>query len=121
MIAPKPSRAPSETELRDLGFSFYIPEIEDIDVLVVDDDKTSLALMVAFLERVGHPLQAFSDPLDALDAIREKPPKILVTDMVMPNLTGLELASERLSEINVLLDPLGDFPVHRQRGELAAL
>ena len=94
MIAPNASRAPSERELRDLGFSFHIPEIEDIDVLVVDDDKTSLSLMVAFLERTGHPVQAFSDPLDALAAIRAKPPKILVTDVVMPSLTGLELAEE---------------------------
>ena len=37
-------------------------------------------------------MQAFSDPLNALDAIRAQPPKILVTDLVMPNLTGLELA-----------------------------
>lgn len=93
MIATNPS-TPSERELRDLGFSFHVPEIEDIDVLVVDDDKTSLTLMVAFLERIGHPVRSFSDPLDALDAIRAQPPKILVTDLVMPNLTGLELAEE---------------------------
>ena len=94
MMATNPNRTPSERELHDLGFSFRVPEVEDVDVLVVDDDKTSLSLMVAFLERVGHPVQAFSDPLAALDAIRTQPPKILVTDMVMPNLTGLELVEE---------------------------
>ena len=86
--------APTQRELRDLGFSFQVPEIEDVPVFVVDDDHTSLALLQAFLERIGYPVQTFSDPLKALEAIRADPPKILVTDMVMPDLSGLELAEE---------------------------
>jgi putative nucleotidyltransferase with HDIG domain len=94
MKTAKPARAPSDRELRDLGFSFHVPEIEEVPVYVVDDDKTSLTLLQAFLERIGHPVEAFSDPRDALEAIRAQPPKILVTDLVMPNLTGLELAEQ---------------------------
>lgn len=93
-LAPRPARAPSDRELSDLGFAFTVPEIEDVDVFVVDDDPTSLTLMKAFLERIGHPVQTFSNPREALDAIRAQPPKILVTDLVMPELTGLELAEE---------------------------
>lgn len=62
--------------------------------MVVDDDRTSLALTKAFIERIGHPVQAFNDPREALDAIQERPPKILVTDMVMPDLSGTDLAAE---------------------------
>ena len=94
MSATNPSPAPSEEEVSNLGFSFHIPEVENIDVFVVDDDKTSLTLMVALLEQTGHPVQAFSGALEALAALRAKLPKILVTDLVMPNLTGLELAEE---------------------------
>lgn len=92
MERQEPTRAPSDADLSDLGFTFQLPEIEDVEVFVVDDDPTSLTLMKAFLERIGHPVKVFSDPLEALDAIRSNPPKILVTDLVMPEMTGFELA-----------------------------
>lgn len=86
--------APTVGELSDLGFAFTVPEIEDVDVFVVDDDPTSLALITAFLERIGHPVQSFTDPREALATMRTRSPKILVTDLVMPDLTGLELAEK---------------------------
>jgi len=89
--AAPPDRAPSESQLRQLGFSFHVPEVEDVGVVVVDDDRTSLELMEAFVARMGHPVRAFSDPKVALDAIQSEPPRILVTDMVMPELTGVDL------------------------------
>ncbi len=94
MTAPDRGRAPSDGELRELGFSFHVPEIEEVEVFVVDDDATSLGLLEAYVGRIGHPVQAFSRPLDALDAILSSAPKILVTDMVMPDLSGIDLARE---------------------------
>lgn len=85
--------APSEAELRDLGFNFWIPEVEDVDVLVVDDDATSLAFLAESLRRVGHPVHACPTPAEALQVIDEHEPKIMVTDLVMPGMTGLQLAS----------------------------
>jgi putative two-component system response regulator len=84
-------RAPSDGELRQLGFSFHVPEVEDVDVVVVDDDKTSLELMEAFVRRIGHPVRAFADPRKALEAIQADPPRILVTDMVMADMSGVDL------------------------------
>jgi putative two-component system response regulator len=85
-------RAPTDGQLRQLGFSFHVPEVEDVEVFVVDDDGTSLELIEAFVRRIGHPVRAFTDPLEALKAIQASPPKILVTDMVMPQLSGVDLA-----------------------------
>lgn len=85
------TRAPTEGQLRQLGFSFHVPEVEEVAVFVVDDDATSLALVEAFVRRIGHPVQSFLNPLEALEAIREDPPKILLTDMVMPELSGIDL------------------------------
>jgi putative nucleotidyltransferase with HDIG domain len=85
-------RAPTDGQLRQLGFSFNVPEVEDVDVFVVDDDATSLELIEAFVRRIGHPVRAFTSPLEALDAIKASLPKILVTDMVMPELSGVDLA-----------------------------
>jgi len=86
------TRTSADRELRNLGFSFEVPEIEEVDIVVVDDDKTSLQLVVAHLERLGYPVRPFSLPREALAAIEDQPPKILVTDIVMPEMNGIELA-----------------------------
>jgi putative nucleotidyltransferase with HDIG domain len=88
------SRAPTDGQLRQLGFSFHVPEIEEVEVVVVDDDRTSLELMEAYVRRAGHPVRAFAGAREALAAIQASPPKILVTDMVMPDLSGVDLAHE---------------------------
>jgi len=76
------------------GFDFHVPEIEDVDVFVVDDDHTSLKLLESSLARVGYPVRSFSDPTEALEAMRTRPPEVLVTDVVMPGLSGVDLARE---------------------------
>mgnify|MGYP002623798175 CR=1 FL=1 len=50
--------------------------------------------MQASLEREGHPVRTFEDPAKALDAMRTRPPEVLVTDLVMPGLSGVDLARE---------------------------
>lgn len=87
-----PGRAPTDQELQGLGFSFQVPEIEDVEILVVDDESVSLSMMEACLRKVGHPVRALSSPQDALESMRTKPPQILVTDVVMPGLSGVDLA-----------------------------
>ena len=51
-----------------------------------------------FLEGCGYPVRGFTNPLEALHAIRERAPSVLVTDEDMPNMTGLELSDEALGE-----------------------
>lgn len=63
-------------------------------VHIVDDDESDLALMTAMLEREGFLTAGFSRPREALRGIREDPPDAVVTDMVMPGMTGIELLEE---------------------------
>lgn len=83
-----------EQKLRQFGLDSTLPEVGEVDVLVVDDEKTANRLLVEIAEKAGHPVQSFLDPEEALDSIRERPPQILITDLVMPGLTGIELAQE---------------------------
>lgn len=76
------------------SFTFHIPEPRDVDVFVVDDERVSLNFMEMSLKAEGHPVRAFSDPAEALDAMRTRPPQLLVTDLVMPGLSGVDLARE---------------------------
>ncbi len=97
MTAEQSEEAPSERRLGEVGNLLRVPEVEDVDVILVDDDATTLALLTAFLRGAGHPVRDFVSPNDALDAIRTAPPKILVTDIVMEGMTGLSLAEEARS------------------------
>lgn len=82
------------------SFTFHVPEVEDVDVFAVDDERVTLSFLEESLRQEGHPVRAFSDPAEALEAMRTRPPQVLVTDLVMPVLSGVDLAREAR-----LLDP----------------
>lgn len=65
-------------------------------VLYVDDDEAITFLVRRLLERDGYRVSAFTDPHDALDALRNGPPDVAlcITDFNMPRMSGLRLARE---------------------------
>lgn len=60
-------------------------------VLVVDDVKSELDLLSHYLEEAGFLVTATADGLDALERVKIDRPDVIVTDLVMPDITGLEL------------------------------
>jgi PAS domain S-box-containing protein len=65
-------------------------------LLLVDDDPDFGEMMLAALERRGYEVSPCSDPLEALEAVREHREfwDIVVTDQTMPGMTGLDLIRE---------------------------
>jgi CheY-like chemotaxis protein len=63
------------------------PTPEDY-VLVVDDDRGSLALMVATLGRLGFRAVCHTDAARALEAACARAPVVVVLDLVMPGVDG---------------------------------
>ncbi|MBX3470007.1 MAG: response regulator [Planctomycetes bacterium] len=61
-------------------------------VLVVDDDPGSLLAIGAALEAVGFRVVAASSGEDALKAVLKEAPALVVLDVVMPGMSGLEVA-----------------------------
>ena len=60
-------------------------------ILVVDDEDSMRDFMSIMLSKEGYQVsQAGSGP-EALDLIREDCPDVVITDMMMPEMTGLEL------------------------------
>ncbi|MBX7184790.1 MAG: response regulator, partial [Vicinamibacteria bacterium] len=64
-----------------------------IDAVMVDAEARILNWATGRMrqERPDVDLRSFTDSADALRAIRERPPQILITDLKMPGLSGLEL------------------------------
>ncbi len=71
-------------------------------ILVVDDDRNMREAMKATIERAGYPVEITSSPLEALDLIDRKEFSLVITDMKMPGMSGLELLKQiRLKSISV--------------------
>ena len=61
------------------------------NILVIDDDTKILEVIRMRLETNGHFVETFSDPLKALENLREKEFDVIVTDVRMPQIDGIEL------------------------------
>ncbi|QTN42268.1 response regulator [Marinobacter salsuginis] len=62
-------------------------------VLLVDDDQTALHAAKIQLEYVGLEVHACEEPLQALTVARSIRPDVIILDIVMPNVSGTELAA----------------------------
>ncbi|HVN92133.1 MAG TPA: response regulator [Terracidiphilus sp.] len=85
-----------------------MPEpLKPLRVFVVDDEDviaSSLAMILRF--QGGFHARSFNNPLEALRAAKADAPDLLITDVVMPQLSGIELAiqmRESCPECKVLL------------------
>jgi PAS domain S-box-containing protein len=65
-------------------------------VLLVDDERSLAEAGRRRLERLGYRVEAYSSPLEALDAVRADPGRadLVLSDLSMPGLGGVELARE---------------------------
>jgi two-component system phosphate regulon response regulator PhoB len=61
-------------------------------VLYVVEDEPDIAEVLRFnLERAGYAVEVFARGDAALEAIRRRPPELLVLDLMLPGIDGLEL------------------------------
>jgi pilus assembly protein CpaE len=62
-------------------------------ILLVDDDSVILKLVGAFLERSGYQVGRAGNGLEALRLVRDQLPDLVITDVRMPELNGIELTT----------------------------
>lgn len=81
--------------------------LQSITVLAVDDDADTRRLVKTILERSGAFTTVLGSGKEALDAIKNIRPDVLICDLVMPQMDGYEL----LKNVRHLEPEVGRFPV----------
>ena len=91
------------------------------DILVVDDDPRNRKLLEEYLMGAGYHVRIAADGRTALASAAERPPDLVLLDVMMPDLSGLEVCRQlksnpatRLSQV-VLVTALDGAP-HRVEG-----
>ncbi|HEY9634294.1 MAG TPA: response regulator [Coleofasciculaceae cyanobacterium] len=59
-------------------------------ILVVDDDRTLRTVLTRYLENRGYQVEQVSSGREALVAVTKNPPDLVVSDVMMPEMDGIE-------------------------------
>jgi two-component system, cell cycle response regulator DivK len=76
-------------------------------ILIVEDNALNIKLFCDLLAAHGHEPEAVTDSRNAIDVAREFSPDLVITDIQLPHVSGLDLiklirADEKLSEVPIM-------------------
>ena len=63
-------------------------------IFIIDDDEQLLRMVSLMLERGGHSTTMINDPVEGLQAVKEEKPDLLVLDVMMPGMSGHDIARD---------------------------
>lgn len=67
-------------------------------VLVVEDDEAMRDLLRRMLERKGFAVETAPNGSEALKLFRERPVDVVITDMIMPEMSGFDLIRTMIAD-----------------------
>lgn len=70
-------------------------------ILVIDDEPSILNLVTAYLKQEGYEIYTASNGISGLKAARAYQPDLVVLDLMLPGMDGLELLAQLRRESNV--------------------
>ncbi|VAW09520.1 Phosphate regulon transcriptional regulatory protein PhoB (SphR), partial [hydrothermal vent metagenome] len=70
-------------------------------ILVAEDDPQQAKVLTLYLEREGHSVVVATDGLSALEEIRRRQPDLVLLDIMMPHLDGLDVCRVIRSESDI--------------------
>ncbi|MDE2445906.1 MAG: response regulator [Alphaproteobacteria bacterium] len=73
-----------------------------VKILLAEDDDDLRRFLVKALEKAGHRVSPFAEGLSAFEEIKQDSFDLLLTDIVMPEMDGIELA-RRAAELDPAL------------------
>jgi len=74
-------------------------------IYVVDDDKNICEIVSLYLEKEGFDVEQIYDGQSALKKIQEKPPKLVILDIMLPGMDGITLCREvrKFSKVPIIM------------------
>ena len=83
-------------------------ESAKVRIVVADDDRDILDLVVFKLSQAGYDVVGVSDGVAALAAIEAEPPRLAILDVMMPGLSGLDVlrkvrANEAIKGLDIIM------------------
>jgi len=77
-------------------------------ILLIDDDRVTLTMLEMILSRHGYMVLSAKDGAGGLELISKEKPDVVISDMLIPKIHGLELCAKmkqdpELKEIKVIL------------------
>ena len=91
LLAGDTDLTPGESRTEDI-FNQEAKSVEQRRVLVVDDERVIADSVAMILNRSGYAAEAKYSGTAALESIQAQCPDIIVSDVVMPDVNGLQLA-----------------------------
>jgi phosphate regulon transcriptional regulator PhoB len=70
-------------------------------ILIIEDDRTTIELIKASLEKEGFEVTAIGDGESGLAQVRRAPPDLLLLDLMLPKLPGLDVCKQIRSDDNL--------------------
>jgi DNA-binding response OmpR family regulator len=70
-------------------------------VLIIEDDPNVAEVVTRYLEREGYAVDSADDGLEGLDRALADPPDLVVLDLMLPSLSGLEVCRRLRSKVPV--------------------
>ncbi|HMN81034.1 MAG TPA: response regulator [Burkholderiaceae bacterium] len=91
-----------------------------VQVLIVDDNVDTTDSMAMLLEMAGHRVETAQDGRSALEAASRRRPDVVLLDVGLPDISGLELARRLRQAIEGRLSIIGISGHGRDQDHLAA-
>ncbi|ARP85671.1 response regulator [Bordetella genomosp. 9] len=95
---------------------------ENLQILIVDDNEMASELLSEFVELLGYRAKTTATGQEALAACQDVRPDVIITDIVLPDVDGYELAAKlrRLLGRDVRIFALSGLPRSGDRTEASA-
>jgi DNA-binding NtrC family response regulator len=66
----------------------------ELSIIVIDDNLSSLDMLSEALVRPGVTLRTASNPAEGVELVRLHHPCLVITDLMMPGMSGMEVLEE---------------------------
>ncbi|ACB50064.1 two-component response regulator [Crocosphaera subtropica ATCC 51142] len=76
------------------------------NILIIDDIQSELTLLKNYLTKAGYTVVTATNGQEALEKISQKKPDVIVTDLMMPDMGGLDLCRKLKKQTDTVDIPI---------------